>query len=105
MTGRDDEGKLVTGIEAQTIRALERVAHTLKEESLSLDNIGRARIYLIDPDDWRHSVASALNVFFRTNSPPVTVIGVARLADPAALIEIEVDVVIAQEASLPDVAS
>jgi enamine deaminase RidA (YjgF/YER057c/UK114 family) len=93
MTGRDNEGKLVSGIEAQARRAFERIAHTLNENGLDLDAVGRARVYLTDADDWRRCVADIVGDVFGPDGPPVTLIGVARLGDPAALIEIEADVV------------
>jgi len=93
MTGRDDEGKLVSGIDAQARRAVERITHTLDEHGLDLKAVGRARVYLTDADDWRRCVAGIVGEVFGPDGPPVTLIGVARLGDPAALIEIEADVV------------
>jgi enamine deaminase RidA (YjgF/YER057c/UK114 family) len=93
MTGRDAEGQLVLGIEAQARRAFNRIAHTLEVHGLDLEAVGRARVYLTDADDWRRCVAGIVGEVFGPDGPPVTLIGVARLGDPAALIEIEVDVV------------
>ena len=59
-------------------------------------DVVRTRIYVTDIDHWRE-VGEVHSEFFESIRPATTMVQVARLIDPEALVEIEADAVIHHE--------
>jgi enamine deaminase RidA (YjgF/YER057c/UK114 family) len=81
-------------VAGQTRRCLEIIAAALAEAGACLDHVIRTRIMLTDIDRWQAAAAVHGEVFGAIR-PACTVVGVARFVDPAWLVEIEVDAVVA----------
>lgn len=91
--GIEHDGKLGTTMKAQARRALEIVIAAIEALGGKATDVVRTRIYVTDIDRWRE-VAEAHHEFFESVRPATTMVEVARLIDPDALVEIEADAVI-----------
>lgn len=80
---------------AQARRCLEIIAAALEEAGASLRHVVRTRILLTRIEDWE-AAAAVHGEFFRDIRPANTIMQVSRFVDPAWLIEIEADAVIAE---------
>ncbi|WP_431686253.1 RidA family protein [Hahella sp. NBU794] len=77
-------------IEAQTANALENLNIVLKEAGSSVDNLLQVRIYVRgELADHMAKVAPILANYLGTVRPALTGVGVASLASPGTLVEIE----------------
>jgi enamine deaminase RidA (YjgF/YER057c/UK114 family) len=92
------EGGPVGGADAgeQTVEALRRVAAALAELGASLSDVVRTRIFVTDIDQWER-VGRAHGAVFGATRPACSMVEVRRLIDPALLVEIEADAVLAAE--------
>ncbi len=95
--GLEHDGKLGTTMKAQARCALEIIIATIEALGGKASDVVRTRIYVTDIDRWRE-VAEAHHEFFESIRPATTMVQVARLIDPVALVEIEADVVIHRSA-------
>ena len=94
-TGLGPDGNVVPGgMYAQSKRAIEICAAALAEAGASLADVVRTRLFVTDITQWQE-VARAHGEAFATIRPATAMLQVAALIDPAMLVEIEMDAVIA----------
>ncbi|SDR99464.1 Enamine deaminase RidA, house cleaning of reactive enamine intermediates, YjgF/YER057c/UK114 family [Friedmanniella luteola] len=97
-TAAADGGGAVGGddVAAQTREALRRVALALEQAGARLSDVVRTRIYVTDIDRWPE-VGQVHGEVFADIRPAATMVEVSRLIDPALLVEIEADAVVAAD--------
>ncbi len=78
----------------QTRRCLEIVVAALAEAGASPRDVTRTRVMLVDIRRWREA-ARAHGEFFRDARPACTFVQVGGFIDPAWLVEVEADAVVA----------
>jgi enamine deaminase RidA (YjgF/YER057c/UK114 family) len=95
-TGHD--GRLVGNGDAytQTRQALANLGAALAQAGARFDDVVRTRIYVTDIAHWE-AIGRAHGEVFGTIRPATAMVEVARLIDPAMLVEIEADAVVAAE--------
>lgn len=84
---------------AQTRRILEIIAQSLTQAGASVNDVVRYRVFVTNIDDWQ-AIAGELVKVFGGIRPASTLVEVSKLIDPAMLVEIEVDAVIAPGAGV-----
>ena len=94
--GLEPDGRFGATVKAQARRALEIIIAAIEALGGKATDVVRTRIYVTDIDQWRE-VAEIHHEFFESIRPATTMVQVARLIDPEALIEIEADAVIHHE--------
>ncbi|MEO0242005.1 MAG: Rid family detoxifying hydrolase [candidate division WOR-3 bacterium] len=82
-----ETGELEDGLEKQTIRALENIKAILGSVNLSIDNVVKTTIYLVNPEDFS-TVNEVYGKYFKEPYPARTTIFVKALPKNA-LIEID----------------
>jgi enamine deaminase RidA (YjgF/YER057c/UK114 family) len=80
---------------AQTKRCLEIIADALAELGADLSDVVRTRMFVTDISRWEE-FGRAHGEVFADHPPTTTMVEVASLIDPAMLIEIEADAVVAE---------
>jgi enamine deaminase RidA (YjgF/YER057c/UK114 family) len=95
--GLEADGSFKPGLEAQARRALTIIEASLEALGGTLGDVVRTRIYVTDITKWEE-VGRVHGEFFGTILPATTMVEVARLIDPAALVEIEADAIVLAEA-------
>lgn len=95
-TATDADGAVVApgNVYGQTVQTLRNVEQALNALGVELRHVVRTRMYVLNIDDWE-PVARAHGEFFATVRPATTMVEVSRLIDPAMLVEIEADAIIA----------
>jgi enamine deaminase RidA (YjgF/YER057c/UK114 family) len=92
-TGMDSSGAIVPGgVVAQFEQALKNLLTALREAGGFSDSIAALTIYIVDMDDYRAHTREIGDVWKRlvgTDYPAMAGVGVARLWDEAALVEIQ----------------
>jgi enamine deaminase RidA (YjgF/YER057c/UK114 family) len=95
-TATNAEGTVVAPGDAyaQTVQALRNIAAALEKAGAKLEHVVRTRIFVTDISRWQE-IARAHGEFFGGIRPAATMVEVTRLIDPAMLVEIEADAIIA----------
>lgn len=78
---------------AQTRQALENVGRALAQAGASMSDVVRTRMFVTDISRWQE-YGRAHGEIFRDVRPATSMVEVARLIDPAMLVEIEADAVV-----------
>lgn len=97
LVGWDSEGNFPHGLVAQLRQCLANTVAVLAEAGAGPQHIVRMTWYVTDCADYNDSLASIGAVWreiIGKNFPAMAVVGVVRLVEPAALVEIETTAVI-----------
>ncbi len=91
-TATDSKGQIVGPGDpyAQTVQTLRNIEWALTQAGAKLEHVVRTRMFVTDIKRWEE-YGRAHGDFFHTIRPVSTMVEVARLVDPAMMIEIEVD--------------
>jgi len=81
---------------AQARQALANIAAALAQAGAGVEHVVRTRIYVTDIAQWE-AIGRAHGEVFGAIRPACAMVEVARLIDPAMLVEIEADAVIPQD--------
>jgi len=88
-TGRDIDGKIGAGIEEQANFAMRNLYNIVKEAGMTSNDVIKMTIYYIDPAHLPIIVAARNRYFGDDFRPTSTAVGVAALANPKYLLEVE----------------
>jgi enamine deaminase RidA (YjgF/YER057c/UK114 family) len=95
-TALDAEGNLVGAgdLYAQAVQTLKNIEAALGKAGARLEDVVRTRVFTTDIGQWQE-IGRAHGEFFRDIRPASTMVEVSRLIDPAMLVEIEADAIVA----------
>ncbi len=88
-TGRDVDGRIGVGIEEQADLAMRSLFNIVVEAGMSSDDVIKMTIYYLDPSHLPIIVAARNRHFGKDFRPASTAVGVAALANPDYLVEVE----------------
>ena len=99
-TATDADGRIVGEGDAyaQTRQVIANIERALRSAGAGLSDVVRTRIYVTDIGLWE-AVGKAHGEAFREIRPACAMVEVARLIEPAMLVEIEADAVVADDPS------
>jgi enamine deaminase RidA (YjgF/YER057c/UK114 family) len=95
-TATDESGALVAPGDAygQAIQVLENLKRALEKAGASMSDVVRTRMFVTDISQWQE-YGRAHGEYFRDIRPVTSMLEVKALIDPAMMIEIEADALIA----------
>ncbi len=97
-TATDATGAVVGATAYEQARqALRNIESALERCGAQMADVVRTRMYVVNIEDWEE-IGRAHGEVFGAIRPAATMVEVRRLIDPAMLVEIEVDAIIAQAA-------
>jgi enamine deaminase RidA (YjgF/YER057c/UK114 family) len=94
--GLEPDGRFGPTARDQARRALQIIVAAIEALGGKPTDIVRTRIYVTDIDQWKE-IGEVHSEFFESIRPSTTMVQVARLIDPHALVEIEADAIIQHE--------
>ena len=93
-TGTAADGSIVPGgTGPQTAQALSNIEAALKKAGSSLKDVVRTRIFMTDISQWE-AAGKAHGELFKDIRPATCMVQVAKLIDPAMVVEIEADAIV-----------
>jgi enamine deaminase RidA (YjgF/YER057c/UK114 family) len=96
-TATDENGALVAPGDAygQAVQVLENLKRALEKAGASMNDVVRTRMFVTDISQWQE-FGRAHGEYFRDIRPVTSMLEVKALIDPAMMIEIEADALIAR---------
>ena len=97
MVGWDEQGRFPQGFVAQARQALMNIAAVLREGGAEPQHLVRMTWYVRDMDEYlaaRDALGAAYREVMGAHYPAMALVEVSRLAEPAALLEIEATAVV-----------
>ena len=94
--GLEPDGRFGPTARAQARRAIEIIVAAIEALGGKPTDVVRTRIYVTNIDHWKE-IGEVHSEFFESIRPATTMVQVARLIDPQALVEIEADAILHHE--------
>ena len=94
--GLEPDGRFGATAREQTRRAMEIIVAAIEALGGKPTDVVRTRMYVTDIGQWKE-IGEVHSEFFESVRPATTMVQIAKLIDPQALVEIEADAIIQHE--------